>query len=109
MKGVVCDNHSSNVSAYRKLLSEYCSNDSDLSITVNAEKIYLFFDTVQLMKIIRNNLLARKKFLFPPFHSDALHDPIMVEGGKVSWNLLHQVYKKDKDCLTAAACLSSAC
>ena len=98
VKGVVCDNHSSNVSAYRKLLSEYCSNDSDLSITVNDEKMYLFFDTVHLMKNIRNNLLARKKFLFPPFHSDALHDPIMVEGGEVSWNLLHQVYEKDKEC-----------
>ena len=60
VKGVASDNHSNNVSAYRKLLSEYCSNDSDLSITVNDEKNYLFFDTVHLMENIRNNLLAKK-------------------------------------------------
>lgn len=98
VKGVVCDNHASNVSAYRKLLSEYANNDSDLSITVNERKIYLFFDTVHLLKNIRNNLLARKKFLFPPFHCEALSDSISVEGGEVSWSLLHQVYEKDKEC-----------
>ena len=35
VRGVVCDNHASNVSAYRKLLSEYGNDSSDLHITFN--------------------------------------------------------------------------
>lgn len=98
VRGVVCDNHSSNVSAYRKLLTEFAENTSDLSIMINNEPIYLFFDTVHLMKNIRNNLLARKRFLFPSFHSDALQNSISVDGGEISWKVLHQVHDKDAEC-----------
>ena len=67
VRGVVCDNHASNVSAYRKLLSEYGNDSSDLHITFNNKWIYLFYNSVHLMKSIRNNLLNQKRFLFPPF------------------------------------------
>ena len=73
-------------------------NTSDLSIMINNEPIYLFFDTVHLMKNIRNNLLARKRFLFPSFHSDALQNSISVDGGEISWKVLHQVHDKDAEC-----------
>ena len=34
------------------------------------KKIYLFSDSVHLLKNIRNNLLNKKKILFPPFNFD---------------------------------------
>ena len=49
-----------------------------------SRKIYLCFDTVHLIKSIRNNLLYNKRFI----------DPINVEGGEL-WKLLHDTYEKD--------------
>ena len=46
VRGVVCDNHASNVSAYRELLSVYGNDSSDLHITFNSKRIYLFYDSV---------------------------------------------------------------
>lgn len=96
VRGVVCDDHSSNVSAYKKLLAKYSDSPDSLYIKLNERKIYLFFDTVHLMKNIRNNLLSRKRFLFPPFQFNELYDAILVAGGEISWNLFHKVYEKDK-------------
>ena len=44
------DNHSSNVFAYRKLFSHYGKDSPDLHFTFNSERIYLFYDSVYLMK-----------------------------------------------------------
>ena len=68
----------------------------DLYITLNNQKTYLFFDSVHLVKNIRNNLLNRKRFLFPTFNFTGFYDPISVSGGEISWRLLHEVYKKDQ-------------
>ena len=38
------------------------------------EKIYLLYDAVHLIKNVSNNLLNRKKFLFPPFESIGFKD-----------------------------------
>ena len=48
------------------------------------------------MKNIRNNLLNRKRFLFPTFNFTGFYDPISVSGGEISWRLLHEVYEKDQ-------------
>ena len=53
-------------------------------------KIYLFFDSVHLIKNIRNNLLNHKQFLFPAFSSTALFDNVCVTGGEISWALFHK-------------------
>ena len=45
------------------------------------KKVYLFFDTVQLIKNMRNNLLNRKRFLFPEFYFDDFYDDVKVTGG----------------------------
>jgi hypothetical protein len=95
VRGVVCDDHSTNVSAYKKLLDVFASGPNELFITLNDKKIYLFFDTVHLAKNIRNNLLNRKRFLFPEFSFGDLHDDVKLIGGEVSWHLLHKVYEKD--------------
>lgn len=95
IRGIVCDNHSSNVAAYQKLFKE-CNNDPDnLFITLNDKKIYLFYDSVHLIKNIRNNLLQRKRFIFPDFFFNKLHDEIKFSSGEIRWKLFHDVYEKD--------------
>ena len=59
------------------------------------KKIYLFHDTVHLMKSVRNNLLNYKRFIFPSFKFDGLLDPIEVPGGAIHWKTFHDVYEKD--------------
>jgi len=96
VRAVVCDNHQSNVSAYKNLLRTYGNSENDLSMNYNGQKVYLFFDSVHLVKNLRNNLLNRKRFIFPPFQFDGFYDPVIVPGGEISWNLLHQVFEQDK-------------
>ena len=95
VRGVVCDDHSSNVSAYKKLLSDCGQNEDDLFVMLCGKKTYLFHDAVHLMKNIRNNLINNKRFLFPSFNFDGFFDEINVTGGEISWKLLHEVHEKD--------------
>ena len=96
VRGVVCDDHSSNVSAFKKLFAIYGPSDDDLAIEYNNQKVYLFFDVVHLMKNIRNNLLNRKRFLFPSFSLSEFYDAVKVSGGEVSRHALHRVYERDQ-------------
>jgi len=96
VRGVVCDNHASNVSAYNKLLQTCDSNPDDLFIMLNHKKVYLFFDSVHIVKNIRNNLLQRKRFLFPDFYSAQLYDEVKVSAGEIRWRLLHEIHEKDQ-------------
>jgi hypothetical protein len=91
LRGVVSDNHSTNVSAYKKLGYELSQDPDELFITFSGCKIYLFFDSVHLMKNLRNNLLNRKRLLFPNFYFNKFDHEINVIGGEITWNLLHQV------------------
>ena len=68
------------VSTYMKLLAHYGQND--LFINFKESKIYLFFDTVHLIKNIRNNLLNDKRFL--PFIFQGLYADVKVTGGEIS-------------------------
>lgn len=96
VRAVIADNHSTNVSAFSKILiSNGCDKD-DLAVTKDGNKIYLFFDSVHLLKNIRNNLLNNKRFLFPAFNFDGFLDPIRCEGGEISWKLLHDVHEMDE-------------
>ena len=97
VRGVVCDDHPTNVLAYKRLLMDHGQSPDDLFFTLNGKKIYLFFDTVHLIKNVRNNLLGRKRFLFPEFHFDGFEDNIDVPGGEISWKLLHDVHEKDAE------------
>ena len=57
----------------------------------NEWKVYLFYDSVHLLKNIGNNLLNAKRFLFPFF----FFQDINVNRGEISWHLLHCVYEMD--------------
>ena len=67
-RAIICDNHPLNVSALKKLLE--CSNQDHDSLFMlhESRKVYLSFDTVRLIKNVRNNLLNHKRSLFPSFN-----------------------------------------
>ena len=71
--GFVSDNYSVNVNAFSTLKRKFAPNKSidDLFIYVQSNetllKTYLFYDSVHLIKNIRNNLLNAKIFIFPAF------------------------------------------
>ena len=94
---VVADNHSTNVSAYSKISNAYGFKKDDLYfITQDGSKIYLFYDSVHLMKNVRNNLLNNKRFIFPEFNFSGFYDDIVCESGEISWKLFHDVYESDE-------------
>ena len=53
------------------------------------------YDTVHLVKNIRNNLLASRFFQIPEFSCITNGISIHVTAGNVRWSHLHQVYAKD--------------
>ena len=68
VRGIVADNHLSNVAAFKILLNNNPRDKHHYLIPPNIDsKTYVFSDTVNLIKNIRNNLLHCKKFVFPGF------------------------------------------
>ena len=99
VRAVISDNHSTNVSAYSHLIEEYGFSKEIHGIkhpSKPSSVIYLFYDSVHLIKNIRNNLLNHRRFIFPSFDFYQFLDPINVPAGEISWKLLHDVYDKDK-------------
>ena len=94
MRGVVCDNHPSNVSAYKKLLTDANGDANRLFVMINQEPVYLFFDSVHLIKNVKNNLLAKEDSFSRPFPSMAFRT--WCPGGEISWKLLHDVHDIEK-------------
>ena len=92
---IVCDNHPSNVSTFKKLLESSNQDPASLFLLHETRKIYLCYDTVHLMKNVRNNLLNHKRFLFPSFNFNGFKDTINVTGGELKWKLLHDVFEND--------------
>ena len=93
---IITDNHSVNVLAFKMLRNKYGEVDNVLSFMFNGRKIYNLFDSVHLIKNIRNNLLSAKRFIFPGFDFNPFEDTIHVEAGEISWRLFHEVYEKDE-------------
>ena len=70
LRAVISDNHSTNVGAYKDLLKMYPIQGNNYSIfnpKCHLSEIYLMYDTVHLVKNIRNNLLASRFFQIPEF------------------------------------------
>ena len=95
VRAVIPDNHSTNVLAFKLLREKYGTKDDTLSFTFNGRKVYNLFDSVHLIKNIRNNLLSAKRFIFPSFEFDDFFDKVSVPAGEVSWRLLHKVHERD--------------
>ena len=95
VRTVIPDNHSTNVLAFKLLREKYGTTGDDLSFVFNGRKVYTMFDSVHLVKNIRNNLLSAKRFIFPEFEFDGFYDKVSVPAGDLSWHLLHKVHEKD--------------
>ena len=96
VRAVIPDNHSTNVLAFKLLREKYGTPTDNLSFVFNGRKIYNLFDSVHLMKNIRNNLVSTKRFIFPSFEFKGFYDQISVPAGDVSWRLLHKVHERDQ-------------
>ena len=93
VKGVVCDNHATSFLACKKLKEEYLDEVKSLNIIYQRQRVYLFHDTVHLVKNIRNNLLGNKRVLFPEFDFFfGFEQDVIMPGGELSWRLLHDVH-----------------
>ena len=93
VKGLVYDNH---VPATFLLTASCCDQIREQFLTCRFQvtisiSTYLFFDTVHLMKNLKNICLIERNFSSGLYiNSESLHNPISVDG-EVSWSLLHQV------------------
>ena len=71
VRAVISDDHPSNVSAFNELFSKYESESHENAIlhpSMSDRTTYLFYDSVYLLKIVQNNLLNSRRFIFPEFH-----------------------------------------
>ena len=96
VRAIICDNHAANVSTFTKLILQFGVDGESLFITFQSQKIYLFYDTVHLIKNVRNNLLSKKRLVFPRFSFFDFTDDVIVDSGEISWKLLHNVHEKDR-------------
>lgn len=94
VRAVISDNHSTNVAAFRELCRIYgdgTDNNTIIHPSSDGVKTYLMYDSVHLLKNVRNNLLNNKRFIFPAFSSKF----ITVPSGEISYKFVHDVYDKD--------------
>ena len=87
VRAVICDNHVANVSAFTKLILQFGEDNESLFINFQSLKVYLFYDTVHLIKNVRNNLLSKKRLVFPQFSFFEFNDDVIVNPGELSWKL----------------------
>ena len=98
MRAVIVDNHSTNVNAFSRLYDLYGDRNRPNVIThpSSSKQIYLFYDSVHLLKNIRNNLLNARRFIFPPFSFEEFSEEVYVPGGEIAWKLFHDVSEANK-------------
>ena len=97
VRGIVVDNHSTNVSAFKFLLSSYPGDKLHYFIFPGSSiRIYVFFDTVHLLKNIRNSLLNRRQFVFPDFEFSVCGITLSSPAGFITWSDIHKIYDLDK-------------
>ena len=96
VRAVICGNHAANVSAFTKLILQFGEGNESFFINFQSQKVHLFYDTVHLIKNVRNNLLSKKRLVFPQFIFFEFNDDVIVNPGETSWKLFHDVYEKDQ-------------
>ena len=93
LKGFVYDNHMPatfllTASCCVQIREQFFTCRFQVTISIST---WLFFDTVHLMKNLKNICLIERNFSSGLYiNSEALPNPILVDG-EVSWSLLHQV------------------
>ena len=83
---IISDNHSTNALAFKCLFNMHGNEDKGGNIinhqSNTANHIYLFFDPVDLLKNISNNLFNSQRINFPSFKFDPFFGPIMYQREK---------------------------
>ena len=98
VRAVICDDHASNVSAFSLLMRKYNTEDESYIYhhAYNGNiKTYLFYDIVHLIKNVRNNLMNKRKFVFPSYQFDLFQDAINVPAGYLCWGMFYDLYEQD--------------
>ena len=99
VRGIVTDNHNSNVNAFKSLKQKFGKDDQlFIQHPSNPHKNiyqYLFFDTPHLIKNVRNNLLNSRRFVFPQFDYEKDGIEIHCTAGYLAWSDLHQIFEHD--------------
>ena len=88
VRAVITDDHSSNVAAFDFLIADhgFDANVHGIKFASNFDAVtYLFYDTVHLVKNMRNNLLNYKRFIFPKFEYHGFCVPIILPAGEITW------------------------
>lgn len=97
IRGIVTDNHSANVAAFKILLNENPGDKKNyLKLPSANYRTFVFFDSVHLIKNIRNNLLSAKRFVFPGFDFNVCGMKISSSPGYISWHDIHNIHDKDQ-------------
>ena len=98
VRATVSDNHSSNVRAFKCLHAKYPGDKKHyINFPGINNRLYLFFDTVHLLKNIRNNLFNYKKFVFPAFEFNiGIEHKISSDHGYICWTDIKSIYEKDQ-------------
>ena len=84
VRGIVTDNHASKVHEFSSLAAIFNSDSHQYTKHPGNfdKKMFLFYDTVHVMKNIRNNLLNGKRFAFLEFiYNDCLTVHINFSAG----------------------------
>ena len=95
VRAIVCDNHQSNGSSFKKLSEHVNQNPDELYMLHKSRKIYFCYDAVHLIKNVPNILLKCKRFIFSPFEFSAFKDPVNFPGGEITWKTFHDVFQRD--------------
>ena len=80
--------------AFTRLILQF--GEDNESFNFQSQKVYLFCGTDHLIKRVRNNLLSKKRLVFPQFSFFEFNDDVIVNPGEISWKLLHDVPEKDQ-------------
>ena len=98
VRGIVTDNHNSNINAFKSLKQKFGKGDQlFIQHPSNPHKnSYLFFDTPHLIKNVRNNLLNSRRFVFSQFDYEKEGIEIHCPAGYLArTKYLHQIFEHD--------------
>lgn len=97
-RAIISDNHKTNIRAFHHLSKAYpifgktnCIFNTHCSL----QHIDLIFDTVHLIKNVRNNLLAARSFEVPQCKLTLAEKVHEFPSGGVYWACLHRVHEHD--------------
>ena len=95
-RAVISDNHRTNISSFNYLMNMYPTEKKFCMLNpFTSQTVYLMFDTVHLIKNIRNNLLGARFFQIPQLQLEIQELTHIVPAGNVHWSSLHKVHNAD--------------